>query len=260
MSLVRPLTRPLTRSITPGLVRSYDDFHPDDFGSLRMVQWDPRSGLTIPGKVSGWADSVGGLNPVEATDANRPTYAATGFRGRPAVDFAGVSAKLTLLAPGLDPLPAGAEGFDVLVLARQDALPADANTRCLISFGTTAATGRFSLTSVVVGGTVRRIAAIVGTGASSLNARNDLVDAVGDLAIHVRVEPDGVTVGVNGQYQAKVAGVPAIGADKLTLGCITNVTAANFWDGAIAFCQIDQLLPAPALAKAQRWLLQELAA
>jgi hypothetical protein len=79
-------------------VRQYD---PGSEANLILDLWAER-GVTQAGTgVSSWVGQPGNLDFIQGTDADRPTYNATGLGGRPSVDFILANTDVLRLASGL---------------------------------------------------------------------------------------------------------------------------------------------------------------
>ncbi len=90
-------------------------------GTDAIAWWDAESGLTLAGsEVSAWQDRVAGITVTQTTPANRPTYSATAFDGRPAIVADGINDQLTATT-GLSALPTGSTQSWTWILGDQQA-------------------------------------------------------------------------------------------------------------------------------------------
>lgn len=206
----------------------YNIGFPYSLNDKLLADWDAYYGVTVTGSgVSSWVDRKSGYAVVQATDASRPPYSATGFNGVPCLTFNGTSQNLRM-APHPFPLDDG--NFEIwAVLANVQ--PSDAGNRFAVQFSGTASLVRQASNSLnaVAGG------AISGGGTLSTNSRH-LGRAVIQTGF-VTGYMDGVSGG------GPTVSNPAITGDAMAIGS-ANTGAAAFWNGSMHRVLITSLLSA----------------
>lgn len=202
---------------------------PAKLGADLLGFWDAENFASITqaaGLVSSWVDSTANAYAVvQATDANKPTYAAAGFNGRPALTFDGAA---TFLRMASTPFPLLALGSEIWGLASQNIPDANAATATLASYGAAAA---------LIGN--RRIARAVTAAVSkaSCSAGTPMVDAgpvdyVGNHLVRFSVAPTQSILSVDGIANAPILNVPATTAANVTIGASGVAIPTQFWNGA----------------------------
>ena len=229
---------------TMGIPAVIPGLEPFGLGASLLAWWDASTGVTVTGAgVSSWVDRVGGYDLVQATDAARPTYSATGFNGDPALDFNGTSHFMNLEGvPGS--FPTGAAPSEIWFVGQQDALAAETGvTRPMFAYGSAGA-GQRSLFRLVTGDTNR----------AHLNMGATVSDTVVDFSSrHVVRAQFGATssISVDGQAETSALSTLASGTTRVRLGCNLPDTPTVFWNG-----KVRDLIITTALSAAQATALQ----
>lgn len=227
-------------------------FAPPALGAKLYAWWDASTGITVTGAgVSSWVDRKGGYDMVQATDANRPAWSATGFNGAPGLTFNGTSHRLSLES---QPFPSGASPCEVWAVVQQDALAADATNRMVIAYGgATGLTARQTFRTVVTG--TNRLGCAVGTGAAALTASNTAAEFSSRHVVRLTFGATSTGLSLDGSAPASLSAVPSTGTVRVRIGASQADTPAFFWQGKIRDVIVTQLLTADQAAAMHRFLL-----
>lgn len=195
-------------------------------GPALLAMWDaerPDLLNLAGGGVAAWTDMVAGCPATQASPGARPGWSATGFGGRPGVSFDGVDD--WLIAPSA-PVPAGGNGCELWLLARQDSPPVDAGDRYPLSLGGAASvTYQVRIARTVVAG-VNRAAARVGDGTTNELVATAAADFSGVHVVRACFGP-GTRVAIDGQPATGVARGPGSVGNSVAIGA-TVQGAGNF--------------------------------
>jgi hypothetical protein len=226
-------------------------------GSDLIAYWDVNRPDLITGlTVSSWKDIVAGYDAVQATATAQPTYSVNSFNGAPGISFDGVSQQLTCTDAGfLAALPSGAAPHEIWALVQQDALSADTTERIAVAVGgSSLATGR-SIGRVVPTAT-NRVRSRTGTGATSTNIDDTVVDFSTRHVIRLAVGATLTSLTIDGGTPETAAAVPATTNSRLRIGASSSSAVASLWQGQIAAVLFTQPLSAQKAADLQAYLLR----
>jgi hypothetical protein len=211
----------------------------ESLGTVPLAWWDASYGVTVTGAgVSSWEDRVGGYKMLQATDASRPAWSATGFNGAPGLTFDGTDDHLLLAS---QPFPSGAEPCEVWAVVQQDALAADATSRILFSYGgTTGLVARQVRRNVVTA--TNRFGIVVGNGTSVFTA--DAVSGEFSTRHVVRAIFGGAAsdAALDGGAKVSVSAVPSTGTVRARIGATQADTPTSFWKGEMRDVLVTSLL------------------
>lgn len=223
-------------------------FTPLDLGAKLIAWWAPPvsgDNVTLSGSdIASWTDEVGGYALSQATAANRPAYAATGFGGLACAEFDGVNDHLSL-----SPVPAAfpaTGGGELWVSCRQDALVADSSIRRAFSYGTGS---RQRLLWREVSGGANRAVFYVNTTTPANPTDLSGIHIMRGVATgtHVRADVDEVVGSELAQIpDTDLTGVVAIGSNPGGSGA--------FWHGAVRQALVTALLTNDEAAALYGWL------
>lgn len=191
------------------------------------------STLTVSGGlVSEWRTIKNAYAAVQATEAARPAYGATGFNGRPVVTGDGVDDFLSY--EGVGNFPTGATPREIVLVIDQPALPADTTQRTPFSYGSNLNAGTVQVQRLVASG-VNRGRVIVGDGASSVAPQNASADFSGRCLVRCIIEATRARIDINGVEGSWSDVVPATGSVRTRLFASTAGSVASFWGGGAVF-------------------------
>lgn len=219
-------------------------FSPLILGSRLLAWWDASQGITVTGSgVSSWIDRKNGYELVQATDASRPAWSATGFNGFPGLTFDGTA---DFLGMEIQPFPVDDGNFQMLGVVQQDALAATAGNKHIITIGGVspgeARIGRFTSNTLW-------------TQSGAVGKAEDAGPFASRHLVRGVVSADGVTVAVDERAAVTFAGNPNIGTTRVRVGANTETTAGGFWHGKMRDVLVAHMLSAPELAQLQTFLL-----
>lgn len=227
---------------------------PERLGASLYDFWDAERSntLTLSGaEVTAWASAKGGLSAAQATAANRPTWAANSFNGRPGVTFDGASDELTYA--GVGALPTGATLGEIWALVDQNVAAADTATRTWFCYGGNGVLAYRRLYRAVASG-VNRAGTQFGTGAGGPAATNGNVDYSG-RHVHRGIIDPSVRTDVDGNVGAGVATtVPATGTTRVRFGATTDDVPSAYGKGVISFLAVTAPLSANEAARMLAYL------
>lgn len=219
-------------------------FSPFDLGTSLHDLWDAErtADLSLSGAaVTAWASAKNGHSAVQATGAARPVWAATSFNGRPGVTFDGVDDELTYSGVGL--FPTGGAPCEVWALVDQVAEAGAAGDRNIFGYGASATAQRRSLQRAVSSGAnVAQFQIGNGGGANTASGPGAFL---GRTVLRGISAAGTVRVEQNGVAGPTVSSLPSIGTTRTRIGASTAGTAANFFQGVIAFVAVTAPLSDP---------------
>lgn len=224
---------------------------PAALGSSLLAWWDAeRTDLITQssGAVSSWRDIVGGYDAVQATGAAQPMFSATSFNGRPGVTFDATDDELTCTDSALLSQLGGATAYEMWALVDQQALPADATTRVLMSVGGNTGGSNRNLQRIVSGG-VNRARFIVGVTTALPSG-----DYSGRHVFRGRADGADIQAYLDGVASSTAAVVPTTAADRVRIGATPLSAAGSFWNGVVPALLITTALSAGNAAQLQAYL------
>lgn len=206
--------------------------------------------------VASWVDRVGALDVTQATGANKPTYSATGFNGRPVITFDGTADHLT--GTVLTGLPVEDDPGEIWVLCDQVALAADATTRFAFGYGTggVAAGARRAVARIVTSGT-NRARADSGDGTNQRTASNTAVDFSGRHVVRNITTATGVAIAVDGGdpgAETAITWGTGTGNARIRIGVTVADALANYFNGNVAAVLVTGALTNGQAAQLAQWL------
>jgi hypothetical protein len=224
-------------------------------GSKALAWWtaDRANLITLSGsQMTSWKDVVAGYDCVQAVSGARPLWSATSFNGAPAASFDGSDDEMTLTGVPVA-FPTSADPGEIWGILQQDALPADASTRRLFSYGGATNNDSRYATRTVAGG-VNRGGLTAGTGASTVSA----ADAIANYSSrHVQrnvITGSQIRLSIdNGAATADVACVPATGTTRGRIGASTS--GIGFWNGKVRDIIVTSILTTDEAAALLAWAL-----
>lgn len=217
-----------------------------------LAWWDAESGITVTGAgVSSWVDRKNGYELVQSTDANRPTYSATGFNGGPGLTFNGTSHRLALES---QPFPSGANPCEVWSVVQQDALAADTTNRMIFAYGGASGLVARQVRRTVVTGT-NRAGTVVGNGAATFTAEATSTAFSSRHVVRAIFGATATDVSLDGGAAVSVGAVPATGTTRVRIGASQADVAVAFWHGKIRDVIVTSLLSAEKASALQTFLL-----
>ena len=219
--------------------------------------WDASQTSSIEmsaGLVSGWTDRIAGVTVGQSTTGYKPTYDPAGIDGRPAILFDGIDDYLSAASA---PFPGGTTPCEIWALADQQTSDADTVSRRIGGYGDTAtfnSNGRQLIKGRV--GATNTAGIIVGTGASSINARTDSVATLFNGVHVVRgiVGADSAQSEIDGLAGSIAASVPATTSSATVIGVGLDLLTGP-WKGYINSFLITKPLSAEKAAALYGFLL-----
>jgi hypothetical protein len=201
-------------------------------GASLLAWWsaDRSDLITVSGaKVTSWKDVKNAYDAVQAVDASRPTYSATGFNGAPGVTFDGTDDELTLAS---QPFPSAANPSEIWVVLQQDALGADATSRAAFTYGAAAANQRM-VGRAQGAGSINRGRASTGDGATSQNLTATSPDLSSRHLLRAIIGATETNLEIDGVLGTPISVVPSTGTTRARIGSFAATSASGFWNGKI---------------------------
>jgi len=193
------------------------------------------------GAVSSWVDTVTGTAFVQATEASKPGYSATGFDGRrPGLTFDGTADHVAYTAGAIAWPNSGA--FEIWALVDQQEVESSNATRQIVGWPNVGAGGLTLGRPNGVGAGGNKLRAIVGDGAATVNA--DGGSAFSGLCVaRLRCDGSTATAYVNGTAGSTASVVPSFsGATRYRIGSAQGSSPSQYWKGSINCLLVTALL------------------
>lgn len=208
-----------------------------------LAWWDASEGITVTGSgVSAWVGRKRGYTLVQATDAARPAYSATGFNGSPGLTFDGTADYLSMES---QPFGSDDGNFEVWAVLQNDAAGATAGNKFAVTIGAPSASGNMVRnTNNVMRST---------TGASAV------AEATGPFAsrhvVRSIFKTGQISIAVDGGTAVTTAVDPAIGSTRTRVGSNISDAAGAFWLGKVRDVIVTSLLTTAKASDLQTFLL-----
>lgn len=218
---------------------------PAALGSSLLAWWDAeRSDLITQsgGLVSSWKDIVTGADAAQSSGSLKPAYSATGFNGRPVLNFDGTDDQLSIASPPAT-LPIGAAACELWVAVNQTALGSDVNNRFAFSYGANVSTDNRSIERVSTTSN-NRANVRCGNGTSAFSSSQGTVDFSGLHIERAVIDGANIWVEIDGIASTPTACVPASTATRCRIGANSGSSPGNYWQGGINSALVTGLLSA----------------
>jgi hypothetical protein len=188
--------------------------------------WDAEedTSITLVGsKASAFVDLTANAYSLgQGTDANRPTYSATSFNGRPGLTFDKAGPNF-MSRTGLGSLPTGATACEIWIICDQTLAAADTALGVIFDYGSSP-NGLRRVERAVVSA-VNRARTVIGNGAGSNTVTNSNTAFSGRQAVRARIGAAATQVDVSGTAGASSAVTPNTAAGNILLGRATGGSA-----------------------------------
>ncbi|KQV36452.1 MULTISPECIES: hypothetical protein [unclassified Rhizobium] len=222
-------------------------------GAKLFEYWDADRADTITqsgGLVSQWVGLKKGTAVAQVGVPSRPTYSASGFKGRPAVYFDGIDDGLyTTIGAGY--FPDGTQPCEMYVLVDNTAPGTDATQRTAFYYGD-GANGDRRLRRAQGAGNVSRGQCAAGSGSGVFSVLDNTVDLTGRHVIRGRFTANTAFVSVDSSSEAQFAVIPATTITRVAIGGL--FTTAQQFQGGIAAALITSPLTAQERSALEAWL------
>lgn len=238
------------------VTRTGGGFNPRDLGASLYDYWDAEIAATITlsgADVSAWSSAKNAYSASQGTAANRPTYSASSFNGRPGVTFDGSNDELTYAGVGV--LPTGSTVGEIWALVDQTVAGASAGVKTIFTYGGNAATSYRRVNRTTDGSSINRASSQMGTGAAGPAAQNDNVVFSGRHVVRGRFAALSVQTDVDGTAGASVAtSAPSTGTTRTRIGARNDDTPTNYFQGVVNFIAVTAPLTTDQAAQMYAYL------
>ena len=218
-------------------------FTPLALGGNLLAWSDAGVGVTTTGSgVSSWVDRKSGYDAVQATDANRPPYSATGFNGAPGLTTNGTSQFLNMES---QPFPTGDGNIEVWLVFQNSSLVGDAGTKTIFTLGALSpqqiaiAWGASNALFVSAGG-------VTATATGPFSSRH---------VVRGIFKTGQISISVDGGTPVTAVADPDIGSTRVRIAASMPNTPTNFLNGKIRDVIVTRLLDAGQASALQTFVL-----